>query len=144
MLKLAKVVSPVDLYLQLSEKEKLFLSPRGRFINPESSPNHLYKERVYDKNKSLIGFGDIYAMPNSKNGSGFVSLAVSPNHRGEGLAKRILEKLIQKSRYDSNLDKLVYVVDKGNIPSQALARKYFKEDKSNETDSQLYFSKRLD
>lgn len=51
---------------------------------------------------------------------GYYSIGILPEYRGKGFAKEAVKKLITIK--SANVDKVVALIEKGNYPSQALAR----------------------
>ena len=108
----AKVV-----YDSLSEKDKQLCSPRGKYVD---SSNIAYRY-VHKINNHPVGFIDCYKY-NHSNHSAFIILAVNPAYRGNGIGKLMLKK----AEYNCKLlgfQKLIYRVEKENIPSFNLAKK---------------------
>lgn len=125
------------LYDELSNKEKKFVSPNGSYKN---SPMLLYRLGDY-KNDKLAGFIDVYYFPNrqkSGNKDGFITMAVSSQHRGKGVAKKLLKMAVKKAK-EVGLDTLTWEVEHENKPSINFIKKFntFKNEtpSDNEQDS---------
>ena len=96
----------LGLYNKLSKKEKLFVAPRGQYID---SPKLSFRLGLLD-NDNLAGFIDVYEF---HKGEGFIIIAVDPDYRGIGVAKKLLKASIAEA-VKNNFDKLIYKVDKVN------------------------------
>lgn len=100
-------------YEKLSEKDKQLVSPRGRFID---SPNLLY--RWNDINK---GFVEVYKY-NNRDDIGFISIAVVPEARGQGVGLLLARKAIDGCR-KKGIKKLIWRCEIDNIGSIKLAER---------------------
>lgn len=135
----AKNVSYEDaekLYNKLSKKEQKFVAPRGEYIE---SPKLTFRLGEYDKD-DLMAFIDIYEF---KKGEGFIIIAVNPDYRGKGLAKKLLSKAIKEAK-EKGLKKLIYKVDNVNKSSISFIENFgegFKEVEENKDD--IVFEKEL-
>ena len=98
-----------ELYDKLSDKEKSYVAPRGKYID---SPKLSFRLGLVEKN-NLLGFIDVYEF-NEKEG--FIIIAVDPYYRGMGVAKSLLKSAIIVA-ISKNFNKLIYKVDKSNKAS---------------------------
>jgi ribosomal protein S18 acetylase RimI-like enzyme len=132
------------LYDRLSNAEKKFVSPRGKYID---SPKLVFRLGEKDGN-TLIGFIDVYYFPQNKKVSdvdkllddiedtddcidGFITMAVDPAYRGKGIAKTLLNKAAEKAK-KVGFDALTYEVEYKNKASINFIQKFSNKFK-NET-----------
>lgn len=109
------------LYDKLSNGEKKFVAPRGKYID---SPKLVFRLGEKD-NDTLIGFVDVYYFPDAKNDirEGFIIMAVDPAYRGRGVAKKLISKAVKKAK-EVGFDALVYEVDFANKHSINFIQKF--------------------
>lgn len=107
------------LYDKLSNKEKKFVAPRGKYID---SPKLVFRLGEY-KNKNLAGFIDVYYFNNDKSKvekdsskDGFIIVAVDPEYRHQGIAQKLINKAANKAK-EAGFDALTYEVEYKNKPS---------------------------
>jgi ribosomal protein S18 acetylase RimI-like enzyme len=108
----------LSVYNSLNKDEKLYVAPRGRFVD---SPSLVYRY-VYKVNNKAVGFIEIYKYNGKSKTTGFASIAVSPKFRGKGISKILLDNAI-KNLKSLGYKKLVYNADTNNIPSNKTAEK---------------------
>lgn len=101
------------IYEKLSEKDKILVSPRGNFVD---SPNLLY--RYNDINK---GFVEVYKY-NNRDDIGFISIAVVPEARGQGIGVLLARKAINGCKI-KGIKKLIWRCEIDNIASVKLAER---------------------
>lgn len=101
------------IYDKLSDSDKLLVSPRGRFID---SPNLLY--RWNDINK---GFVEVYKY-NSHEDIGFISIAVVPEIRGQGVGVLLAKNAINGCK-SKGMKELIWRCEVTNLASSRLAEK---------------------
>lgn len=111
--KYAKIV-----YNNLSDEEKLLVSPRGHFVD---SDKILYRYIEFD-NKKPVGFIDVYKYNGTSNTTGFIVLAVIPSHRGSHIGAYLIYKAIDSCKR-LGLKKLIYRVDNSNTHSILIAER---------------------
>ena len=121
-------------YDNLSDDEKILVSPRGKFID---SPYKIYRyiEKI---NNKPIGFIDAYKYNGISDTVAFVILAVSSQYRGKGIAKKMLTNCCIKLK-EMGYKKVIYRLDKENKGSFNLINNYEGSKKTNETKTQLSF-----
>ena len=127
----------LKLFEKLDEKEQFFVSPRGSYID---SPKIVFRLGEWDEEK-LMGFIDVYCF-DEKEKEGFIILAVDPEYRGRGVAKKLISKAIKESR-KMGFNSLVYEVDKINKSSINLIKKFSEkfEKEPSEKDDKTYIFK---
>ena len=109
------------LYDKLSNGEKKFVAPRGKYID---SPKLVF--RLGEKDGDiLIGFVDVYYFPDVKDDirEGFIIMAVDPAYRGRGVAKKLISKAAKKAK-EVGFDSLKYEVDFANKHSINFIQKF--------------------
>ena len=114
----------VKIYNQLPNYEKVLVAPRGRFVN---SPALLVRV------SNNTGFCKITKYQNNPE-IGFVTIAVSPKYRHQGVSDKLLNEAIKKSK-EKGITKLIYTLKIDNIPSKKLAKRNgfkFKKRTNNE------------
>lgn len=103
-----------NLYDGLMKKEQKWVSPSGRYVN---SSKLVFRLGKYVDTK-LAGFIDVYYFPehkkkgqildkNSNIKDGFITIAVDKKHRGEGIARELIERAINKAK-KLGFDSLTY------------------------------------
>lgn len=100
------------LYDKLSNGDKQYVSPNGKYVDSPSLIFRLGEE----KDGELIGFIDVYYFANkkeSKDKDGFITMAVDPAHRGKGIAKKLLNRAVEKAK-KVGFKALTYEVDNEN------------------------------
>ena len=102
----------LEIYNSLSPEQKMFVAPRGRFVD---SPNLLYR-LLADKDK---GFVELYKLPSEKN-KAFLTVAVSPDAQGKGIGKQLVQKAIEEAKLRRDIESIIYKVDNGNVASSKL------------------------
>lgn len=109
-----KVVQAI--YDSLTDEQKLFVAPSGKFI--AKSP--YLKHRVMAEDDA--GFADLYMLPGSDR-QAFLTMAVSPQHQGQGIGSFLLDSVIQKAKDDADIDSIVYRAAAANKPSLRMGSK---------------------
>ena len=102
----------LDVYNNLTPEQKLFVAPRGRFVD---SPNLLYRHLAPED----AGFVEMYRMSPSER-KAFLTLAVRPEAQGKGIGKQLLQNAIDAARQREDIGAITYRVDKKNAPSAKL------------------------
>lgn len=104
------------IYDSLTDEQKLFVAPRGKFI--AKSP--YLKHRVMAEDDA--GFADLYMLPGADR-QAFLTMAVAPQYQGQGIGSFLLGSAIQKAKDDDEIDSIVYRAAATNKPSLRLGRK---------------------
>lgn len=114
----------VNIFNNMSDKEKNFLDRTGTFIKMDKTRKCLYREVEKTGTYDLRGFLEIYDGPQN---SGIVVIGVDPRHRHEGVASTLLTRFLEArgffvdNPYTTNL---IWYVDNKNQASIRLAKKY--------------------
>ena len=109
----------LSIYNDMSPEDKQFVSPRGKYTNVPDE-RILYAETEYIGGKPA-GYIEIYKYNGKSERVGFIILAVHPNYRGKGLAKKMIMDAIKNCKA-KGVHKLVYRLDSKNIGSDRLVR----------------------
>ncbi|MDX9691809.1 MAG: GNAT family N-acetyltransferase [Acholeplasmataceae bacterium] len=108
--------------------------------NHTEVPQHLYV--LKDENEMILGVGCVRHSLNSyyKEYEGHIGLSIAPSFRGHGLGKLFFKMLLEKAKYDLNLDELIICVNEENIPSRkmVIANGGIYEDKVYKHDGYIY------
>lgn len=107
----------LSVYNRLSEKDKLLVSPREKFID---SPNLVSREVKYVNNEP-VGFSEAYKY-NGKTDKAFIIVAVLEEYRGNNIATELIQKTVNNC-FNQNYKTIIYRCDSNNIPSKNLAIK---------------------
>lgn len=107
----------LSVYNRLSEKDKLLVSPRGKFID---SPNLVSREIKYVNNEP-VGFCEAYKY-NGKTDKAFIIVAVLDEYRGNNIATELIQKTVNNC-FNQNYKTIIYRCDSNNISSKNLAIK---------------------
>lgn len=107
----------LSIYNRLSKKDKLLVSPRGKFID---SPNLVSREVKYVNNEP-VGFSEAYKY-NGKTDKAFIIVAVLEEYRGNNIATELIQKTVNNC-FNQNYKTIIYRCDSNNIPSKNLAIK---------------------
>lgn len=107
----------LSVYNRLSEKDKLLVSPQGKFID---SPNLVSREVKYVNNEP-VGFCEAYKY-NGKTDKAFIIVAVLDEYRGNNIATELIQKTANNC-FNQNYKTIIYRCDSNNIPSKNLAIK---------------------
>lgn len=102
----------LDVYNNLTPEQKLFVAPRGRFVD---SPNLVYRHLAPED----AGFVEMYRMSPSER-KAFLTLAVRPEAQGKGIGKKLLKKAIKDAKLMRDIESIAYKVDNDNIASLKL------------------------
>ena len=102
----------LDVYNNLTPEQKLFVAPRGRFVD---SPNLLYRHLAPED----AGFVEMYRMSPSER-KAFLTLAVRPEAQGKGIGKQLLQRAIEEARSREDVNSIIYRTDKKNTLSSKL------------------------
>lgn len=102
----------LDVYNNLTPEQKLFVAPRGRFVD---SPNLLYRHLAPED----AGFVELYSMSPSER-KAFLTLAVRPEAQGKGIGKQLLQNAIEEARRREDINAIIYKTDKKNALSSKL------------------------
>lgn len=102
----------LDVYNNLTPEQKLFVAPRGRFVD---SPNLLYRHLAPED----AGFVEMYRMSPSDR-KVFLTLAVRPEAQGKGIGKQLLQRAIEEARSREDVNSIIYRTDRKNTRSSKL------------------------
>lgn len=128
--------SALNLYNKLSNKEKSYVAPRGHYID---SSKLSFRLGLVD-NDYLVGFIDVYEF---RKGEGFIIVAVDPDYRGLGIAKKLLKASIAEA-VKNNFNKLIYTVDKDNeVSNNFIIDSVYNFILVSETDDELTYELQL-
>lgn len=109
------------LYNSLSKDEREYLHCNRPYSDSRKYPNFVKRFKEFDENKNLKGYADLLRFSN-KPKTLYITYAVSPNFRRQGVASRLIEKCKQFAI--KNGFKLQYWADAKNDASNAVAKKY--------------------
>ena len=101
-----------EIYDSLTDQEKHWVSPRGEFID---SDKILFREIMQSEKRQDAGFIDVYEFNNDKK-IGFIVMAVHPDFRSQGYARRLRTSAIENCKR-FKMRKLIYRCDIENIGS---------------------------
>ena len=101
-----------EIYDSLTDQEKHWVSPRGEFID---SDKILFREIMQSEKGQDAGFIDVYEFNNDKK-IGFIVMAVHPDFRSQGYARRLRTSAIENCKR-FKMKKLIYRCDDENIGS---------------------------
>ena len=101
-----------EIYDSLTDQEKHWVSPRGEFID---SDKILFREIMQSEKGQDAGFIDVYEFNNDKK-IGFIVMAVHPDFRSQGYARRLRTSAIENCKR-FKMRKLIYRCDIENIGS---------------------------
>ena len=101
-----------EIYDSLTDQEKHWVSPRGEFID---SDKILFREIMQSEKGQDTGFIDVYEFNNDKK-IGFIVMAVHPDFRSQGYARRLRTSAIENCKR-FKMRKLIYRCDIENIGS---------------------------
>lgn len=107
------------IYDSLSDEDKKFVSPNGRFVD---SPALAYRY-IHKVGKDVAGFIDCYKYNGKSTTSAFIVYAVSSKFRGKGISKILLDKAVVGCRA-KGYKKLIYKCDSKNTASAKAAESY--------------------
>ena len=113
----------LNIYNKLPKEQQLYVAPSGKFVD---SPR-LLDRYILEKQK-----GFIEAYKTSNPSEAFVTLAVSPEFRGKGLGKKLINESLLRLK-DKGIKNIIYKVDNKNKASKALAE-YFNSNPEEVTD----------
>lgn len=119
----------LEIYNSLSPEQKLFVAPRGRFID---SPSLIYRHLA----PGNAGFVEMYKFPPNKD-KAFITLAVRPDKQGKGIGKHLIQKAIEEAKLREDINSIIYKVDNDNTSSLKLGEGVGKL-KNKNTDSTEY------
>lgn len=100
------------IYNSLTDQEKHWVSPRGEFID---SDKILFREIMQSEKGQDAGFIDVYEFNNDKK-IGFIVMAVHPDFRSQGYARRLRTSAIENCKR-IKMRKLIYRYDIENVDS---------------------------
>ena len=121
-----------EIYESLTEQEKKFVCPSGRFVD---SPHLVYRK----VEKGVLGYIEAYNFNGTSKNTAFVTLAVRKEGRGKGLGKKLLINCALWLKANG-FKKLMYRLDKENIASEHLIKSIKESYLSSETKTQkTYF-----
>lgn len=109
----------LSIYNSMTDQDKLFMSPRGRYANVPDD-RILYANTEYINNKPA-GFIEVYKYNGKSTRVGFIILAVHPNFRGKGLARKMIMDAIKNCK-SKGVHKLIYRLNSNNIGSDRLVQ----------------------
>lgn len=107
----------LNLYNRLSEKEKKYVAPRGKYVD---SPALLLRKGLINDN-CCYAFCDVYHFKDDDPDTGIIIVAVDPMNRGDGSGKRAVREAMKAAK-KHGITKFIYRVDKTNKPSQGLVK----------------------
>lgn len=113
----------LNIYNKLPKEQQLYVAPSGKFVD---SPR-LLDRYILEKQK---GFIEAYKTDNPDEA--FVTLAVDPSFRGQGLGKKLINESLLRLK-DKGIKNIIYKVDNGNKASKTLAE-YFNSNPEEITD----------
>lgn len=118
----------LSIYNKLPKEQQLYVAPSGRFVD---SPRILDRY-ILEKQK---GFIEAYKTDNPSEA--FVTLAVSPEFRGQGLGKKLINESLLRLK-DKGIKNIIYKVDNKNKASKALAQYFNSEPEEVTEDYSIY------
>ena len=104
----------LNIYNKLPKEQQLYVAPSGKFVD---SP-HLLDRYILEKQK-----GFIEAYKTSNPSEAFVTLAVAPEFRGQGLGKQLINESLSRLK-DKGIKNIIYKVDNKNKASKTLAEDF--------------------
>lgn len=107
----------LDIYNKLPKEQQLYVAPSGKFVD---SP-HLLDRYILERQK---GFIEAYKTANPSEA--FITLAVAPEFRGQGLGKKLINESLSRLK-DKGIKNIIYKVDNANQSSKNLVE-YFSQD----------------
>ena len=113
----------VRVYKRMDEKDQKFISVDGSYQRGIANKNCIYRhiERG-DGFLDNIGFIEAYT---DINDSASIVIGVDPRHRGEGVATRMMERMLKEFHKENpKVSELYWRADAKNRKSQALAEKF--------------------
>lgn len=114
----------------LNEKDKDYIG-NGEWVDSDSV---IYRNIKYI-DKKPAAFIDVYDMKKYYDKKGVVAVAVDPEYRRRGIAKELVDGMLENFKNDSSIDGLIWMVDEDNIWSINLASSFgFKENYDIEKD----------
>lgn len=114
----------LNIYNKLPKEQQLYVAPSGKFVD---SPR-LLDRYILEKQK---GFIEAYKTDNPDEA--FVTLAVDPSFRGQGLGKKLINESLLRLK-DKGIKNIIYKVDNDNKASKTLAE-YFNSNPEETTDA---------
>jgi RimJ/RimL family protein N-acetyltransferase len=131
-----KFIDMKEVFYSLSIKERSYITWQEELIdNPQ---DYLFQKILYI-NKIPIGFICVFSYDLKSKTTATISIAIKPEYRKRGLAKRLLNYAIKKLLL-MGFSRLIYTVDKDNLISQRLAKSMnFSLLKTNKTNHSLVF-----
>lgn len=125
-------------YDSLSDEDKKFVSPNGRFVD---SPSLAYRY-IHKSGKDVAGFVDCYKYNGKSTTSAFIVYAVTAKYRGKGISRILLNKAVSGCKA-LGYKKLIYKCEAKNIASSKAAQAFgFKP--TRETKNQKSYELLLD
>lgn len=118
----------LDIYNKLPKEQQLYVAPSGKFVD---SPR-LLDRYILEKQK---GFIESYKTSNPEEA--FVTLAVSPEFRGQGLGKKLINESLLRLN-DKGIKNIIYKVDNNNKASKSLAQYFNSEPDEVTNDYSIY------
>lgn len=118
----------LDIYNKLPKEQQLYVAPSGKFVD---SPR-LLDRYILERQK-----GFIEAYKTSNPSEAFVTLAVSPEFRGQGLGKKLINESLLRLK-DKGIRNIIYKVDNKNKASKALAQYFNSEPDEVTEDYSIY------
>lgn len=107
------------IYDSLSDQEKNYMSPSGRFID---SP-HLVYRYIHRESGQPVGMIECYPYNMKSKISVFMIYAVKKEYRGKGITGYMVNHMIQWLRSNTDFKKVIYRVDSNNQTSIRSAQK---------------------
>lgn len=105
-------------YNQLSDQDKQYVSPSGRYID---SP-YLISRKIKYINNQPVGFCEAYKFNGTSNSKAFLIIAVLEEYRGYNIASELLNQVISDC-INQNYNYFIYKCDITNKISKKLAIK---------------------
>lgn len=118
----------LDIYNKLPKEQQLYVAPSGKFVD---SPR-LLDRYILEKQK-----GFIEAYKTSSPEEAFVTLAVQPEFRGQGLGKKLINESLLRLN-DKGIKNIIYKVDNNNKASKSLAQYFNSEPDEVTKDYSIY------
>jgi GNAT superfamily N-acetyltransferase len=105
----------LEVYNSLSPQQKLFVAPKGRFVD---SPSLVYRHLA----PKDTGFVEMYKFHPDKD-EAFITLAVRPDNQGKGIGKYLIQKAIEEAKAREDINSVIYRADNANTVSDKLGAK---------------------
>jgi len=111
--------SAKEVFDSLTDKEKSNISTSKTF---KESPTLITRTAVHDKKGHAKGYAELEFDPDDRS-IGYISVAVNPKYRGQGLAERLCVDILNGASNRGDLKYIYWETSKDNKASAALAKK---------------------